>query len=492
MASITQGTIISLHVLFTAGLVIVICENMSPILLFLLRDYTHGDANQETTEQEAEAEAEDRDRIIMTVILLPTISLLLQIPWLQDMWIISALGLFVYGAGVIGSTLYSAILTIRESLEEEGGGDGDEGVLFLPTENYDNEENDMSSHSSLLSTSLSIPNDLWEWKWNGIPTFVGSAVYALEGINLSLPTAHSMDDPHKAKLVVCTAVASYGLLTLSFASMGYAGGLGGSPGANHDSAEECDVVTNCIVPEELRTVIRVALSLALTIPIMLYPATEMLEVALMDWKQRYWQGKEDGGIVKDNQDKNGRQRKNRVIATQISLPLWRRSSSSSSSKDDDDAIQDTSGFPQSGRPGYLVDFYEDSVEGYGATEHDARGDNKKVQRIEVDTSDMSSGPQDAHHLHQKSWKLRVFLSLLVVFMGTTTKSFTLFSAFVGAVGLTFAGFILPPILYVAAMQRVGRTISWSMRVLLLILLLFGVLNMSIGGTRSLLNLIRGL
>jgi amino acid permease len=135
MASITRWTIIILNILFTAGLVIVICENLSD----LAQD-----------EQGAMAA-----RRAVGLCLLPAVAAFLQIPWLQDMWIISLVGLAVYTIGVIGSTLYSAILTI--SGEENGRG---------------------------------VPDGLWDVHWGGVTTFVGSAVYAMEGINLALPTVH--------------------------------------------------------------------------------------------------------------------------------------------------------------------------------------------------------------------------------------------------------------------------------------------------------------
>jgi amino acid permease len=135
MASITRWLIITLNILFTAGLVIVICENLSDLTPAALGAMA--------------------SRRVVGLCLLPAIAAFLQIPWLQDMWLISLMGLAVYTIGVIGSTLYSAVLTIAG--EENGRG---------------------------------VPDDLWDLKWGGVATFVGSAVYAMEGINLALPTVH--------------------------------------------------------------------------------------------------------------------------------------------------------------------------------------------------------------------------------------------------------------------------------------------------------------
>ena len=61
-----------------------------------------------------------------------------------------------------------------------------------------------------------------------------------------------MRDPSKSIFVVCSATMLYGLVTLVFGAIGYAGGLGGGDGTGKTSSEECDVVvTNCITPDSL-------------------------------------------------------------------------------------------------------------------------------------------------------------------------------------------------------------------------------------------------
>jgi len=239
MACITRWTIIILNLLFTAGLYIAVCENFSAAYAFTF----HRSEDYEDTM---------KSRRNIGVLLSPIVVLWLQIPWLQDMTGISALGLIVYVIGVMGGTLYSAVIV----------------------------------------GTISPPTDIWSIKWDGVPSFVGSAVYALEGINLALPTAASMrdnNDGHSggngARQVVCSAVLCYGIITSVFAAVGYAGGLGGGIGTGL-TAEECDVVTSCMEPAwPLRVVVQVALSFALllTVPVMLYPTTEMLEVMLSEW-----------------------------------------------------------------------------------------------------------------------------------------------------------------------------------------------------------------
>mmetsp|Transcript_710 Transcript_710/g.2097 ORF Transcript_710/g.2097 Transcript_710/m.2097 type:complete len:382 (-) Transcript_710:557-1702(-) len=377
--------------------------------------------------------------------ILPLVIILLQIPWLQDMCFISALGLGVYSVGVIGSTIYSAIGTIREG----GGGD---------------------------TFGRGIPEDLWEFKWDGIPAFIGSAVYALEGISLAMPTAHSMKHTHHADCVVTGAVLLYGLVTIFFASIGYAGGLGGGLGTGL-SAEECDVVTNCITPPGLRSTIQNALSVAmlLGIPVMLYPATEMLEVMMTDKREEL-------------------KAMNPPPESEVSMVEYPHCSGRNESKRGPVKRLDSTTYlmDEGGRASSSVKLCH--------TDYGVHG-TSYVQHEDEDFADEEPFPHHHHHnlavddgySQQKSWKLRLFLAILVVFLGLAgARSFTLFSGLVGAVGLTFAGFVLPVLIYVRAAQRSGLRVSTPMKIMLAMLGGFGVINMVVGGTGSLVELVRGL
>uniref|UniRef100_A0A7S4QKV0 Amino acid transporter transmembrane domain-containing protein n=1 Tax=Ditylum brightwellii TaxID=49249 RepID=A0A7S4QKV0_9STRA len=432
MASLTRWIIIVLNFLFSAGLVIVICENIVPILF-------------RTSSSRLYTEEEEMDhRRTLGYILFPIISVALQIPWLQDMWIISALGLLVYTVGVMGSTIYSSFLTI-------------------------------TSASSLSMT----PTDLWQWKWNGIPSFLGSAVYAMEGINLTLPTVHSMEDKSKSAHVICSALLTYGAVTLSFASVGYAGGLGGGPGTMRTKGE-CDVVTNCIIPEELQIVMQIALSLALllSIPVMMYPTTEMLEVMLTDYySQQSSQHREQKNIRQQEQQHI---QYGSVDSTLEERQHFKHSEISMSNVDSND------------------DFDMISNKTFKHTDNIVKEKPHSVitNSIILDCSTDNGSNNDCNDIEpysqEKSWKLRLLLSFFITLLGCSTKSFTLFSSFVGAVGLTFAGFILPPLLYYQSMIKANINIHWYMRLLMGMLVGFGLWNMTIGGVSSFLDLIHGL
>ena len=390
MAMITRWTIIVLNILFTAGLVIVIIENLESFV-------SNHDANN-ADDDDGTFYMSTRQQLGLLLFLL--VSGLVQIPWLQDMWIISVLGLAVYTIGVIGSSLFSAFWTIFFG-EESGRG---------------------------------MPTDLWEFKWNGVPAFMGNAVYALEGINLALPTVHAMQHPSNAAHVVCGALILYGKVTLIFASVAYAGGLGGGDGTGLE-AEECDVVTNCITPSTLQSTIQITLSLAmmLSIPVMMYPSTEMLEVMLTDHLEK----KEQEHVE------------------------WRRRNASNT-----------------GEVELLERTRRDSetklVQHHSASECD----------VVYTDSRISVAQQQEEFSQDRSWKLRLFLSFLTVMLGTCMKSFTQFSGFVGAVGLSFAGFVLPPLLFVRAHQAANRPVGHGMLTGAALLATFGIYNMVTGAVAA--------
>mmetsp|Transcript_24484 Transcript_24484/g.37721 ORF Transcript_24484/g.37721 Transcript_24484/m.37721 type:complete len:535 (+) Transcript_24484:213-1817(+) len=429
MAKITRWSIIVQNVLFTAGLIIVICENLSDII----RLWT-GNDEQHHNEIGIDNNDDLSSRQYIGLFLFPIVVGLLQIPWLQDMWYISALGLFVYAIGVIGSTLYSAFSTILVTSDDATVGTED---------------------------VRSMPNDIWEVKWDGVRTFVGSAVYALEGINLAMPTVHSMRHPSEAKSVVCGGILLYGCLTLIFAAVGYAGGLGGGPGTG-ESPEECDVVTKCITPQSLETTIQVALSVAmlLSVPVMLYPSTEMLEVMLTDRRKQHIKEMDCGkcptyltqlSLVEVNQHEGNNYASSHLNENQVPLTDF-----------GNDMTKEMTSIPTP-KVGYA------SIENDTATKEDT----------------------NAHEFSQdKSWTLRIFLAVLTVGLGTVTKSFTYFSGFVGAVCLSFVGFVLPPLLYFRAMEKANLIVSRPMQCSMMILTLFGYYSIVIGGLSSFGDLIK--
>ena len=431
MASITRWTIIVLNILFTAGLAIVICENLGNLLMSMNANSGHDDY-----------------RMMAGLFLLPIVICLLQIPWLQDMWFISVMGLAVYTIGVIGSTVFSASWTIVMSATASSSS--------VVGNNYTIEQS-----SFTYAQQRSMPDDLWTFNWNGIPSFVGTAVYALEGINLALPTAHSMQAESQATQVVCSGVMWYATITIMFASVGYAGGLGGGAGTGL-TAEKCDVVTNCITPPFLKNLIQITLSIAMTlsIPVMLYPSTEMLEVMLTDAKAEQQQY--------ENQNLNC---DNETEEAFVELEPLRNS----------DQGQENVLHHIRGHLSHAA-LDSKSMASYGSTNLTKQSD---TQRIRLDGNKATSND----FVQEKSWKLRIFLACLTVTMGAVTPSFTHYSEFVGAVGLSFAGFVLPPLLYFRAMEQAHIPLSPRMEASIATLTIFGLCNMIAGGISSMKDLL---
>ena len=130
---------------------------------------------------------------------------------------------------------------------------------------------------------------MWQWKFRGLPEFVASTMCAVEGINLALPTANNLHNPQQSAFPVVSAVViCYGVLTLSVAWIGYLGGLGGGKGTVHGE-DSCPFVHECLPTELLSQIYQVSLGIALlfTMPIILYPSLEMLQLWADD-RQREW------------------------------------------------------------------------------------------------------------------------------------------------------------------------------------------------------------
>eukprot|EP00956_Cyclotella_meneghiniana_P011706 scaffold16491_cov47-Cyclotella_meneghiniana.AAC.1 len=101
-------------------------------------------------------------RLAMASLLFPIIHGLLQIPSLKELATISTMGLITYALGCVGSMMYSA---------------------FVLTD---------------FQPFVDRPDDLLAFKWSGIPTYVATTIYAIEGINLALPTVNTLEGNDRA------------------------------------------------------------------------------------------------------------------------------------------------------------------------------------------------------------------------------------------------------------------------------------------------------
>ena len=167
--------------------------------------------------------------IVVFAIVLPVFAMLAMIRWIKDLTIVSVFGTLTYIVGIMGVTFYLGI-----------------PVVFSPRAPDFTEP-------VVLST---------------LPLFVGSAMYSIEGINGVLPIESAMEHPKKAPSAMLVATMGYVGIVAVFSVVAYAAGFG-----------RFDIVTHAFPTGTLRTIVEWALvvSLTLTYPLQLFPATETLE-----------------------------------------------------------------------------------------------------------------------------------------------------------------------------------------------------------------------
>lgn len=181
----------------------------------------------------------------------PFVALLLQFRNVKELAMICTSGLMFYLFGCVGTMVYATTLVHVVGEEEE--------------------ENDKVQDA---------PQDMWQWKFGGVPKFVASSLCAVEGINLALPTANNLKNSEKAAVpVVLSVFIFYGFFTLVIAWIGYLGGLGGGLGTAQGE-DACSYISECLPTALLSHIYEASLGLALlcTLPIILYPSLEMLQL----------------------------------------------------------------------------------------------------------------------------------------------------------------------------------------------------------------------
>jgi hypothetical protein len=249
---------------------------------------------------------------------------------------------------------------------------------------------------------------LWDWRFGELISFSGTAVYALEGIALVLPCERSLNDKSYAFPVCSTSLLLYATIVCGYSALVFSSGV---------STEECDIITDCFRGTPAM-VIRVALSGALILshPVTLYPATELVELLM---ERRGWIGGGGGGDGSDDDD-----------------------------DDDDD------------------DNYEHIQQSNLLKPGSALTGSNLTGSI-TSSSNSSSIDVSMKSKYKLYWNKNTILPFLVrstlatttLIAGALIESFSLFSNFVGAVGLTAIGFVLPVILYIEACKRVGTPLT---------------------------------
>lgn len=460
---------------------------------------------EEAEEEYAKWEGPDFiGRLAMASLLFPIIHGLLQIPSLKELATISTMGLVTYMLGCIGSMMYSAfVLTDFQPFADR-------------------------------------PDDILQFKWSGIPTYVATTIYAIEGINLALPTVNTLEgsdragNSHKKKggkeggktnnaiKMVVMAVFCYGCVTLFVSWMGLAGGLGGGIGTIHEQ-EGCRDVTYCLNSVKVQYVYMLSLGVALvlTLPVILYPSTEMLEIWLderADEKRRKLEAEAEAHNVPNWEDMTTKQLKsirrgileaeasahnvpNPENMTTKQLKAVRRHIRSKSlmdvetiiklgvgSNDEDDGKNLVVGVPPP-EEGVYIEMTAITNTPRGTYSPPSCSPTCKLPEAPAPIKDISvnTNPPTKDTIAAeerkvrakrklKYWKLRMFLAFLICFIGTLEGSFPQIvraAEVIRGVGLSMAGLISPPLLYMSA---VGGRFSAGMASAMALLIGLGLFN----------------
>ncbi len=426
--------------------------------------------------------ADFTERLTMATMLFPLILVLLQIPSLRELYTISSIGLLSYAFGCIGTMMY---------------------VSFVTTSGHPFQDR---------------PEDIWAAKWSGIPTYVATTVYAIEGINLALPTVISVEGvqrvwkrargtsnselnsplggnneggegrgkmrPDLSVYIVCGAVFFYGFITLIVSWLGLAGGLGGGLGTLHEDSG-CRDVTYCLNSSGARFVymLSLAVALILTLPVILYPSTEMLEIWLdeREEKRRKRRMEDSLATLANGMDQPHDESKLK------NLVQTSRKKSILQVRDDDDTIESRN---SNSRELELGD-----IQNAGSKEDASLPPQQQIsdtlivntQAIEekeemkeavspmgADESVISASKGTSARISPrmrrvKYWKLRMFLAGTIIVIGTIEGSFPQVlkvAEVIRGVGLSIAGLIFPPLLYMSAVGgRFGASMGAAMSLL---------------------------
>jgi len=418
--------------------------------------------------------ADFTERLTMATMLFPIILLLLQIPSLRELATISSIGLFTYAFGCIGTMMY---------------------VSFVETSGHPFQDR---------------PEDILTAKWSGIPTYVATTVYAIEGINLALPTVISVEGiqrvwnlrknasnpepgeetrsgggegggskgtirPELSVYIVCGAVFFYGFITLIVSWVGLAGGLGGGIGTIHEESG-CPDVTYCLNSSGARFVymLSLAVALILTLPVILYPSTEMLEIWL-DEREEKRRKRVEVALMAHVNEIDQQQEK---AKTRRNLVKMIRQKSILQVRDDDDTLSSPINscefdlrdeqYPSQQHTLEPLDVNTQSPE-----QNDIKNDVVSPLGGEAEQTKSRINPRMRR---VKYWKLRMFLAGTIIVIGTIEGSVPQVlkvAEVIRGVGLSIAGLIFPPLLYMSA---VGGHFGTPMAAAMSLLVGLGLFN----------------
>ena len=333
---------------------------------------------------------------------------------------------------------------------------------------------------------------------------VASTIYCIEGINLALPTVCRIEGASrqqsegggaKAKegdeqqqpttpmkqskessvIIVVGAVFSYGIITLIVSWIGLVGGLGGGEGTTHGE-DGCWDVTYCLNSSAVRLVYMLSLGVALvlTLPLILFPSTQLLEVWL------------------DDRTDERRRKVEEMDMQQEFLSQQQKSLKSLLSDDEDDTVFSSQ---------CKKDIQDAGIEmrDFGCLTHASlpsctmRAPPPLINFDDVDDDSLINTPRSAPPASTtleksslkttpaftrklKYWKLRMCIAVTistVAILEGTFPSVLKGAGIIRGVSLSITGLIVPPLLYMSAM---GGGFSVPMAVCMSLLIGLGLFN----------------
>jgi len=324
----------------------------------------------------------------------------------------------------------------------------------------------------------------------------------------------------KAVFIVVGAVFLYGLVTLVVSWVGLAGGLGGGIGTMHGE-DGCRDVTYCFDSSAVRFVYMLSLGVALilTLPVILFPSTQMLEIWLderEDERQRKMLASmqqadkmpkkqlrsirktiRERSIIEDDEtlctvphnsnpaQKLNERRSVRRFCTMVEMqslkaskPDGRSNGSYHPSIHDNanDMIDDSTPVKSNTNLNADTKINTDTTANSSANDLNKNCDSTTSFGREPLTIENDTIYPLKPRRKLKYWKLRMFLAFLICLIGTLEGSFPVVltaAEVIRGVGLSIAGLIFPPLLYMSA---VGGRFSGAMAAAMALLIGLGLFN----------------
>ena len=339
---------------------------------------------------------------LLALILWPIITLLSWVPHLEDLWPLSILGLLVFMAGVMG--------TIYWHIGEE------------------------------VAAGRAAP-EFEVVRWATLPQFIGTAVYGLEAILMVIPVTRSLRDRGAAPCIIGWGTALYAVIAISFGAISYMYGFGSCPGFGSGGK----IITDCLPAGTISSVVRWALAVTMIVgyPVILFPITATLE---------NWLGLEAPSSSSPQQSSStppAREKRRGSNGQRYALLSSGQNSDDSntgaagSSFDTEVSVSSAADptSPLSG-PAVVSPAHAAALDSsVGAISAGSSMDK------DADVAEPSAASPGIRFLQWKKRGLRAAEVAVTASVAAACRDISSFSSLVGALLVTIAGFVLPPIIH---------------------------------------------